>query len=54
MSEEKKEYSLCAKVPNEIAVKFESEVIKVCGHTYGNMCRCLMEAITDWIEKPKK
>lgn len=54
MSEEKKGKSLCAYVPMEIATKFEIEVVKRCGSTYGSMCKCLMEAITDWIEKPKK
>lgn len=55
MREEKKKVkNLCTVVPYKIATNFEIEVVKRCGQSYGNMSKCLIEAITDWIKKPQK
>jgi len=54
LSENNNEHNLCVKIPIEIMKEFNTEVVYKFGKTYGNMEKCVKEAMKLWADKSKK
>lgn len=53
MSENDK-HTLCVKLPKKLIKELNIEIVKKHGKTYGNVPKCITEAIELWISKSKK
>lgn len=54
MSVEKDFYNLCVKIPKPFLKELNTEIVYKFGRVYGNMAKCVIEAIKLWVDTQKE